>query len=196
MTRLRTRKNYVDTAERAQRAKRKRYVKGALFVDPFPLGFGTLPEKIVYAELSRRSIPFYYLNTLPFAIPDIEFLKDYQADFILPDQKIIIEVQGAYWHSMDKTIEEDAFKFAVYQMTGWRPLAWWEYDIQSRITELFAADPVLSTFQYNPMKTSTSELAPLNRVKTDSSQGIRTNNYKTKLKHAYKKPAVRYKYPK
>ncbi len=191
MTRIRTRKHYLTTAKRADKASRQRYVKGQLFVDPFPNVHGTLPEKVVYAELSRRGIPFYFLNDFDYSIPELDLVKTFQSDFRIPSLKIIIEVQGSYWHSMEKAIEADAFKAAIYEMSGWKVLSWWDYDILSRLHTLFAQEPDFA--QYQPQQTGSSELAVVSRVKQDTSQGIRTLNYKRQLRNSYKKPAIRLK---
>lgn len=189
MPRYVTRRRRLLTKDRAERARKMR-VRSRAWIDPFPLGFGTLPEKMVYAELSRRGIRFYYLNDVRFKIPEINFDKTYQADFVLPDHKIIIEVNGAYWHSMDKTIESDAFKYAIYQISGYTVLAWWDYDIYKDIQSLFAKNPVLG--RYAPVATrGSSELKAKSRKKADTSQGIRTLNRKRALRSAYKKKAVR-----
>ena len=173
---VRRRKDIVSVADRIGRSDTRR-IRKEQWVDPFPLGFGTLPEKLVYAELTRRNIPFYYLNDIRFQIPEIDFDKWYQADFVLPEQKIIIEVQGAYWHSKPATIDEDAYKFAIYQTTGWKPLAWWDYDIESRLQELFFEVPeLMAASNFAPIYGRSSELTPQRRTKTDTSKGIRTVN--------------------
>lgn len=50
---------------------------------------------------------------------EIQLDKFYQADFIIPSAKIIIEVQGAFWHSKPATIDSDAYKFALYEVSGY-----------------------------------------------------------------------------
>jgi G:T-mismatch repair DNA endonuclease (very short patch repair protein) len=160
------------------------------WIDPFPNVHGTLPEKMVYAALSFRNIPFLFLNEQIYSIPEIDFVKEYQTDFIIPSLKIIIEVQGSHWHSMPKTIEADALKFAVYQQTGWRPLAWWDIDIIANVNLLFAADPVLSQFWVT--RTGSTELPVISRKKQDTSKGIRTLNYKRGQRKQYKKKAPSY----
>lgn len=189
MTRFVTTKPKVPLAELERRASTHRVTHLNDWSDPFPLGFGTEPEKRVYEALSRRGIPFLYLNDIRLQIPEIEFDQFYQADFIIPSLRIIIEVQGAHWHSMPKTIEEDAFKFALYQQTGWRPLAWWDFDILDNVNKLFAADPQLSQYNYIGADAST-EMAVQRRTKTDSSQGIRTVNQKRGQRLQYKRKAV------
>lgn len=159
--------------------------------DPFPNVHGTLPEKMVYAALSFRNIPFLFLNDYQFEISEIEFIKEYQADFIIPSLRIIIEVQGAYWHSKPESIESDSFKFAVYEMLGWRAVAWWDYEIINNVNLLFAKDPQLS--QYSVVKNTTSELPVISRKKQDTSKGIRTLNYKRGQRLSYKKKPVKVK---
>jgi very-short-patch-repair endonuclease len=159
------------------------------WVDPFPAVHGTRPEKMVYEQLVRRGIRFYFLNDFTYSIPEIDFLKEYQTDFRLPDQKIIIEVQGAYWHSKPKAIESDAFKLAVYQSAGWRVLTWWDFDIEDDINKLFRDEPLLVGYGYLGKSLST-ELKPVSRKKQDTSQGIRTLNTKRALRVSYRKKAV------
>lgn len=172
----RYRRDILSTADRLGRSKNYRARPGQ-WVDPFPEVHGTLPEKMVYAELSRRGIPFLFLNDLRFQIPEIDFDKWYQADFVFPDIKLIIEVQGAYWHSMDKTVEEDAYKFAIYQTTGWRAVAWWDYEILSDLQSLFLADEqLLSLSHISLLAGSSTELPVQRRTKVDTSKGIRTLN--------------------
>lgn len=146
------------------------------WVDPYPWVHGTLPEKMVYAELSRLGIPFLYLNDIQFEISDLEFSKEYQADFVFPDIRLIIEVQGAYFHSMQKTIEADAFKFAVYEMTGWTVRAWWDYEILSGVQNLVIGEPLLRSLIRPTNSARPSELPVVKRSKVDTSQGIRTIN--------------------
>lgn len=173
---VRRRKDILSVADRIGRPDTQRTRKEQ-WVDPFPLGFGTLPEKLVYAELTRRNIPFLYLNDIRAQIPEIDFDQWYQADFIIPSLKIIIEVQGAFWHSKPATIDADAYKFAIYQTIGWKPLAWWDYDIESRLQDLFFESPELTAASsFAPTYGRSSELPVERRTKTDTSKGIRTLN--------------------
>lgn len=190
MPRYLTGKTKVPTKEKLIRAKKYRVSGYKQFNDPFPLGFGTLPEKIVYAALSRRGIPFLYLNNIRLAFPEINVDETYQADFIIPSLKIIIEVQGAHWHSMPKTIAEDAFKLALYEQAGYKALAWWDFDIIDNVNNLFLLTPELNQASSFVPGNVSSELAAQDRTKTDSSQGIRTLNQKRAQRMMYKKKAV------
>lgn len=168
--------NLANTERRLETAGRAERLPSAKWVDMFPEIHGTVPEKMVYAELTRRGIPFLFLNDIRFQIPEIDFDKWYQADFVMPDLKLIIEVQGAYWHSMPKTIDEDAYKFAIYQTTGWRALAWWDYDILERLQDLFLAEPLLTGATNTSQRFKSTELPVQRRTKIDTSKGIRTLN--------------------
>jgi len=179
------------TSYRAQLAGVQRSRKGK-WVDPFPWVHGTRPEKMVYAELSRRRIPFLFLNDIKLSFPEIELVKEFQADFVIPSLKLVIEVQGAYWHSMQKTIEADAMKMAYYEAAGYRVLAWWDYDIEERLHELFAADPQLTAASnLSGIGISNFELPPVKRTKVNSSKGIVTLNRKRGQAQAYKRQATR-----
>lgn len=161
------------------------------WVDPFPNVHGTLPEKMVYAALSARNIPFLFLNDIHFEIPEIGFIKDYQADFVIPSLHLIIEVQGAFWHSKPKTVEADAFKFAIYEVTGWKALAWWDFDIINNINALFAASPELSAISSSqPGGLVSAELPVQKRTKVDTSKGIRTLNHNRAQRLQYRKKPV------
>ena len=114
--------------------------------------------------------------------------KKYQADFVIPNHKIIIEVQGAFWHSKDAAIESDAFKFALYQMMGYRVFAWWDFDILKNVNELFLQIPELNAYMAD--NSEAHELAPYDRTKVDTSQGIRTLNQRRGQRLAYRKKPV------
>lgn len=180
------------TDYREQLSGVQRFRKGQ-WIDPFPWVHGTVPEKMVYAELSRRRIPFYFLNDITFNFPEIELTKEFQADFIIPSLKLIIEVQGAFWHSKPKTVEADAVKMAFYELGGYRVLAWWDFDILSRLHELFAEDAQLTAASVWSRENNATELTPLKRTKVDTSKGIRTLNRKLADAKAYKRKAVRIK---
>lgn len=181
----------LTTAEKVDRAKRYRVSGYKGWVDPFPSVGGTLPEKMVYAALSFRGIPFWTQNEVNFAIPEIGFNKDYRPDFVLPTLRIIIEVQGSFWHSKPKTIEDDAFKFAIYEQTGWRVLAWWDYDIVENVNKLFAADPVLRP--YGVKQSQSSETSNGRKVNRNDSKGIQTLNKKRGERLLYRQKTAKVK---
>ena len=184
------RKNPLSKVQRERRLKQYAVRGYKRWIDPFPHIHGTEPEKRVYAALSQRGIRFYFLNDISTSIPEINIFKEYQADFILPDFKIIIEVQGYFWHTKPGAIESDAFKFAMYEAAGYKPLAWCDYEILENINQLFIRD--LPSVAHNLGKTATSELAPMKRTKVNTSKGIVTQNKKRAQRNAYKKPPIKY----
>lgn len=177
MPRLLKRKTARQRVESARKISRR---PSTAWVDPFPHVHGTLPEKMVYAELTRLGIPFYFLNDIHFVIPEIGFDQYYQVDFVIPSIKVVIEVQGAYWHTMPDRVESDAFKFAIYENAGYHVIAWWDFDILSNLHNLFIQEERLISIANITGRSSSTELAPIRRTKVDTSQGIRTLNSRRK----------------
>lgn len=116
------------------------------WVDPFIWIQGSVPEKMVMAEMVRRGIYFEHTpqtNTLPWEDWMIEEkgTDKWEADFLLPQYKIWIEVQGTYFHTLPGAVEADALRFAYIESVGWRPIAWWDFDILGRLQDLFNSVP-------------------------------------------------------
>ena len=126
-------------SKRKPRAQATFKVYRPWWVDPFLAIQGSSIEKMVMAELVRRGIYFEHTvqsNTLGgFVDPT------WEPDFLLPQFKIWIEIQGSYFHSLPGQIEGDAFRYAAIQTAGWRPIFWWEWDIRTRLQDLFNAVP-------------------------------------------------------
>lgn len=116
------------------------------WVDPYVWIQGSSIEKMVMAELVRRGIYFEHTpqtNSLPWQ--DWMFIgqnpRKWEADFLIPQYRIWIEIQGAYFHTLPGQVETDALRFAYISSIGWRPIAWWEDDIRTRLQDLFNAVP-------------------------------------------------------
>lgn len=173
----RYRKGFTS-AERRREASKKRYARNWRgFVDPYPEVLGTMPEKIVYARLTLMRIPFMFQSTLRVDIPIIGLVKDYRPDFILPDAKTVIEVQGSYWHSMPTAIEADSYKYALYQAMGYKVLIWWDYEIETNLDALFRRDLNLWEFARG------GRIVDPNKQKyIDDLKGLRSLNTKYKRK--------------
>lgn len=109
--------------------------------DPYWGIQGSTIEKMVMAELARRGI--YFVHTPQ--TNDLGGFVDpsWEPDFLLPQHKIWIEVQGAYFHTLPGAVERDALRFAMIEAAGWRPVALWEDDIRARLPELLDAIPEL-----------------------------------------------------
>lgn len=125
--------------ERKARDQRRFKVYQPWWIDSYWWILGSSIEKMVMAELARRGIYFIYRsqsNTLGgFVDPT------WEADFLIPQYKIWIEIQGSYFHSLPGQIEKDAYRFAAIEMAGWRPIFWWEFDIRTRLNEIMDAIP-------------------------------------------------------
>lgn len=117
------------------------------WVDPYYFIQGSSIEKMVMAELVRRGIYFEHTpqtNSLPWMSWMFEKGKNprnWEPDFLFPQYKIWLEIQGAYFHTLPGQIETDALRFAYIQTVGWRPLAWWEDDIRTRLHDLMNSVP-------------------------------------------------------
>lgn len=121
-------------SERKPREQREFKVYAPWWIDPFFEIKGSSIEKMVMAELVRRGVYFMYRPQKN----EIGGLVDptWEADFLLPQHKIWMEIQGAYWHSLPGQIENDAERFARIEVSGWKPVFLWEWDIRTRLIDL------------------------------------------------------------
>lgn len=117
------------------------------FYDPFFFVQGSMPEKMVMKELVRRGIYFEHTpqtndinwgNLKEVATSDP---SKWEADFLFPQFKIWLEVQGAYFHTLPGVPEREALRFVIIEKAGWRPIYWWDYDIETRLIELMDSVP-------------------------------------------------------
>ena len=117
------------------------------FYDPYFFVQGSMPEKMVMKELVRRGI--YFEHTPQTNDINWGYLKEvatsdpskWEADFLFPQFKIWLEVQGAYFHTLPGVPEKEALRFAIIEAAGWRPIYWWDYDIEARLIELMDKVP-------------------------------------------------------
>lgn len=119
-----------------------------LWQDYFPFVAGTVAEKMVFAELARREVSFFfgpYWGDMPWTEDTYE---RYRPDFILPDYRIVIEVYGVYWHTRPGDTERDARKAMMYELAGYHYVQLWEYEIFAGVSEaLNRVAPVLANPQ-------------------------------------------------
>lgn len=120
--------------ERTPRDTRTFKVYMPQWVDPYWFLVGSSIEKMVLAELARRGVFFIFRsqtnNLGGFVDPT------WEADFLLPQHKIWIEIQGSYFHSLPGQLEKDSLRFAAIEMAGWKPVFLWEFDIRTRLPEI------------------------------------------------------------
>jgi len=125
-------RTYVRDGRVVQDARNKVYTPQ--WIDPWWFILGSEPEKMVMAALAQRGIYFQYRepkNNLGGYVD-----PTWEADILVPQHKIWIEVQGAYYHTLPGQLKSDAQRFAAIKMAGWTPLFWWEWDIRTRLNEL------------------------------------------------------------
>lgn len=130
---------------------RKRYtaIQGwRKWVDPYPDIPGTEPEKMVYAQMIVRGIPFQFQEYLQFFLPDLGVNQFFRADFSVPEAKLVINVNGLFWHSKQTAIDHDAVIAAYAEMAGYRVITWWDFEIYSDVVKLFDVDPYLSAYRH------------------------------------------------
>lgn len=179
---LNPRKVKLTPQQIRDRANKQRTTRNFVWLDPYPEVYGTKPEKMVYAELIRRGIDFQYTAQINTGVPDIEVNQWFKPDFLIPAQKIIIEVQGAYWHTMPDRIAQDSLRFALMEMAGYRVYAWWDYDIESKLMDLFDTVPEFRTIAGNPRASA----SPGRSAFTDDLKGIRTAAHKRRKPWTHK----------
>ena len=88
------------------------------FIDYWEAIPATLPEKLIFAELVRRQVSFYFswfFGDLPFT----EETEHYRPDFVLPDYRVIIEVAGVYWHTRPGMWEYDYGRLGLLTAAGY-----------------------------------------------------------------------------
>lgn len=117
------------------------------FYDPYFFVQGSVPEKMVMKELVRRGIYFEHTpqtndinwgNLKEVATSDP---SKWEADFLFPQFKIWLEVQGTYFHTLPGVPEKEALRFAIIEAAGWKPIYWWDYDIEGKLMELMDSVP-------------------------------------------------------
>jgi hypothetical protein len=120
-----------------RRKRRKQSTKfrlhAAKWVDPFPWIEGTLPEKMVFAELVKQGFYFIYQGDFPKTDRYVQVSAEdpaFQPDIIVPEWKVIIDPFGDYHHSKADARESDARKLAFYEKRGYEFLHPWSSDIE------------------------------------------------------------------
>ena len=90
------------------------------------LVLGSVQERIVYAELKRRGIPFDFQSSFEAGRTSIGGVV---ADFVLRDKPIIIEVLGRVWHSGFAQRTHDLWRTELLMRKGYVVYELWEETI-------------------------------------------------------------------
>jgi len=85
----------------------------------------TTPEAALQIALWKRGIPFLF---------NVPIRHICRPDFLFPDARIVVQVDGAYWHRGRK--DKDAAQDAALQAEGWQVFRWDEEGIRSQLDEL------------------------------------------------------------
>jgi hypothetical protein len=119
--------------ERRQHPVNFRVTKVQWF-DPYPWVPGTVPEKMVFADLMSRGIQFVF--QAPGFPPGqengphfVKRLHDIRPDFLIPSIQVVIEVQGTYFHTQPEVEQHDLDKLTEYRAWGWKVYWLWDLDI-------------------------------------------------------------------
>ena len=84
----------------------------------------TRPEKVIAEIIAELKLPFVYTGNGAITI------GKFNPDFLAQELKKVIEVNGDYWHNLDKTKEKDVRKMAEYNKQGFACLVIWENEIK------------------------------------------------------------------
>src|SRR3989344_271531 len=113
----------------------------------FPKQTNTMPERKIKAELIKRG----YQEEINF-IHQYKFMNKFMCDFVFPRQKIVVEVDGDFWHSNPKKYP-DQTKLHPHQIKGmgkdkaknayimkadggsWTLLRFWESEIYDNVAK-------------------------------------------------------------
>jgi G:T-mismatch repair DNA endonuclease (very short patch repair protein) len=87
--------------------------------------YGTLLERIVYKALLRLGVPFDFQSSLVGGRWGWQFGRQV-ADFVLPQQRLILEVQGNRWHRPLEMQSRDMERELILRAHGWTVLYLWE----------------------------------------------------------------------
>ncbi len=94
---------------------------------------GSLAERIVHLELTRRKIPFDFQSSMFGGRLELGGMV---ADFILLDRPVVLRVQSSPWHTDAEAIMRDALHKAHIKNIGKETWDIWDWQVYNR--DLFA----------------------------------------------------------
>jgi hypothetical protein len=158
------------------------------WVDPYWWIQGSEPEKMVMAELVRRGIYFEHTpqkNPLHWGAAKALALSDptdWEPDFLFPQYRIWLEVNGTYFHTLPGAIFHDAFRATLIEGAGWKPVIWMDYEISANLIGLFDSVPEFNDVKRADQRGMRTNVEGrfweglLGKKAIDHSAGIRTQN--------------------
>ena len=63
-----------------------------------------------------------------------KYIAGYRADFAFPAEKIVVEIDGEYWHKNNRQKYWDAFRDARMKRLGWTVLRFWGDNVVNKTT--------------------------------------------------------------
>ena len=116
-------KRLLKSNQSLSKEKRREISLNARKVQQEMTGFTSI-EKKVYEELERRKILFESQKTIN---------NKFIVDVYIPSLNLIIECDGDYWHSLEKTVKKDKSENAYLKKCGYNLLRWSEKDIKQNV---------------------------------------------------------------
>jgi very-short-patch-repair endonuclease len=92
----------------------------------FPLK-DSKPEVLMQNILQKNDIPFVKHK------PIVDIQHSYQCDIFVPDLKLVIEVDGLYWHKYPDGLERDHIRTDEMREKGYKVLRFWEGQFDEEI---------------------------------------------------------------
>jgi len=84
-------------------------------------------EKVTINLIQQNNLNFIYVGN------GEKIIDGFNPDFIHKSKKIIIEVNGNYWHSLPKMIKKDKRKLKAYKKNGFNTIVIWEKELKNPI---------------------------------------------------------------
>ena len=80
-------------------------------------------EQLVYSTLDNYEIKYQ---------KQVPLFDKFVVDALFPEQKLILEIFGDYWHLQPRTLQKDAWKRKFLKNLGYRIEEIWEHDIKNK----------------------------------------------------------------
>ena len=84
------------------------------------------PETVIINLLKINNLPFVYTGD------GSKIIDRFNPDFIHKTKKLIIEVNGDYWHNLPNVIEKDKRKYLTYTKYGYKTLVIWGHELLNK----------------------------------------------------------------
>lgn len=88
---------------------------------------GSLEERIVYKELLKRKIYFSFQSSMEGGRQELGGMV---VDFIIPERRIALRVQGTIWHTGPEAEARDLVHKAVLENEGYTVLDLWDWQVR------------------------------------------------------------------